>query len=268
MLYECCVLPSLLYDLEGWNRLSISEVNKKLESIQLKSLCSLIGLPKSTPYIGLLNELGIWTIEERMKYRKLMLYQNLLNSDDKRLAKNIVLGQRQDEEEGSFYDTVKRVAKSLNINVEDIDSMTKAELKKEIKSQIERKMFEKVNDHLHMKKMRFVCQQTKFNRSKYVVDMDAKSAIQVMKTRLNMLPIYGNFRNDLSMSRPCPLCKLDDDTTEHMISCREVENDNIAPDDLINQDNVELWEQINVVIKHNVEKRRVVGGMISEYWDV
>ena len=48
------------------------------------------------------------------------------------------------------------MAKSLNINVDDIDSMTKAELKKEIKCQIERKMFEKVNDHLHMKKMRFV----------------------------------------------------------------------------------------------------------------
>ena len=65
--YYCCILPSLLYDLEGWNRLSKNEI-KKLESIQLKSLCSLIGLPKSTPYIGLLSEVGIWTIEERMKY--------------------------------------------------------------------------------------------------------------------------------------------------------------------------------------------------------
>ena len=180
---------------------------KKLESIQLKSLCSLIGLPKSTPYIGLLSEVGIWTIEERMKYRKLMLYHNLINSDDKRLARNIVLGQREEEEKDSFYDTVKEMASSLSINVECIDSMKKSELKKKIKTQIEKKMVDKVNSQLHMKKLRFIRRQSNFNRNEYVVEMDASSAIQVMKTRLNMLPIYGNYKHDLSIPRSCPLCK-------------------------------------------------------------
>ena len=267
MLYECCILPSLLYDLEGWNRLSKNEI-KKLESIQLKSLCSLIGLPKSTPYIGLLSEVGIWTIEERMKYRKLMLYHNLINSDDKRLARNIVLGQREEGEKDSFYDTVKEMASSLSINVECIDSMKKSELKKKIKTQIEKKMVDKVNSQLHMKKLRFIRRQSNFNRNEYVVEMDASSAIQVMKTRLNMLPIYGNYKHDLSIPRSCPLCKGEDDTTEHMILCPEVENDNITPEDLTSQENTELWSQINELIKHNVEKRKVKGGKISKNWNI
>ena len=98
--------------------------------------------------------------------------------------------------------------------------------------------------------------------------MNAKSATQVMKTRLNMLPIYGNYKHDLSLPRPCPLCKREDDTTEHMILCREVGCDNIALEDLFDQDNVELWNQINEVIKHNVEKRRIEGGQMSKHWDL
>ena len=195
-----------------------------------------------------------------------MLYHNLINSDHKRLARNIVLGQRQEEEKDSFYGTVKEMATSLNINVDGIDSMKKSELKKEIKTQIERKMVDKVNSQLHRKKMRFVRKQTTFNKREYVEEMDANSAIQVMKTRLNMLPLYGNYKHDLTIPRPCPLCKLEDDTTEHMILCREVENDNITPADLLSQEDIELWNQINEVIKHNIEKREVEGGKISRNW--
>ncbi len=54
-LYENCILHSLLFNLEGWNKQSKSEI-KKLESTQHKTLCSLLEIPKSTPQIGLLWE--------------------------------------------------------------------------------------------------------------------------------------------------------------------------------------------------------------------
>ena len=82
-----------------------------------------------------------------------------------------------------------------------------------------------------------------------------------MKTRLNMPPIYGNYKHDLSIPRPCPLCKL-------MILCSEFENDNITPEDLTSQENIERWNQINEVIKHNVEKRKIEGGKISKSWNI
>ena len=129
-------------------------------------------------------------------------------------------------------------------------------------------MVKKVNSVLHMKKLRFVRKQSNFSRRKYVEEMSAKSAIQVMRTRLNMLPVYGNYKHDLSLPRPCPLCKREDDTTEHLILCGEVGNDNITLEDLSDQDNVELWSQINEVIKNNVEKRRIEGGQLNKNWDL
>ena len=263
-LYESCVVKSLLYDLEGWNKLSKKEI-KKLESIQLKSLCSLLGLPKTTPYVGLLNEVGIWTIEERLKYRKIMLYQNLMQSDDNRLAKNIVVGQKQDEDNDTFYATVKVMTKSLDIDVDSVDAMSKEELKKEIKKQIGKKMVVVVNNQLHLKKMRFVKEQIEFKRKKYIEEMDASAAVQVLKTRLNMLPIYGNYKGDLSLPRPCPLCKLEDDTTEHMVMCKEIEDSNLSPENLMEED-AEMWTQINEVLHHNIEKRKITGGKMSQHW--
>ena len=72
-----------------------------------------------------------------------------------------------------------------------------------------------------------------------------------------MLPIYGNYKGDTSFPRPCPLCKMVDDTTEHLITCTEVQNDNIVPEDLMNDDNLELWYQISNTINHNIERRNV-----------
>ena len=73
--------------MEGWNKLSKNEV-KKLEQIQGKILCTLLHLPKTTPYMGLLNEVGIWKIEERLKYRKIMLYHNLQNIGESKTVTN------------------------------------------------------------------------------------------------------------------------------------------------------------------------------------
>ena len=262
-LYECCILPSLLYNLEGWNKLSKSEV-KKLESAQLKCLCSLLELPKTTPYIGLLNEVGIWTIEERMKYRKIMLYHNLMNSDDRRLAKNIVEEQKLNEDEDTFYNTTKKMAKSLDIDINMVGSMSKAVLKKQLKEEIGKTMVENVNSELKMSKLRFVRMQTVFQRNPYILKMNAAEAIQVLKIRLNMLPIYGNYKSNLAIPRLCPLCKETDDTTEHLVSCQELCVKGFTSDDLKDDANTEMWRQIIEVINYNMEKRSIWAGSLCK----
>ena len=230
---------------------------KKLESIQLKALSSLIGIPKTTPYLGLLNEIGIWSIEERMKYRKIMLYHNLINSSDRRLAKRLILQQRVDEEDDTFYDTVKRMASSLNIDIKDVDNLTKAELKKKVKSRIGEQMVKAIKQ-AKMKKLRFIKDPEVFERKKYVQMMDAKAAIEVMKIRLNMIELYGNFKANLTLERLCPLCKRHDDTTEHLITCKEINQNKINVAQLSNEDNPELWRQINELVSLNMEKRECI----------
>jgi hypothetical protein len=262
-LYENCILPSLLHDLEGWNKLSKKEI-KKLESIQQKTLCSLMELPKTTPYLGLLNEVGVWTIKERLKYRKIMLYHNLINSNNNRLAKRLVMEQREQQEDDTFYETVKEMLLTLGINISEVNKMTKAAVKKMVKERIGERMVT-IFKETKMKKLRFIKDPVTFERKKYLVVMDAKSAINVLKLRLNMMEIYGNYKGNLTMERLCPLCKAEEDTTEHLLTCKEIGQDKINSTHITNEDNTELWRQINELVAFNMEKRAVVQSTKKQY---
>ena len=88
-LYEACIVPSILYQLETWSPLLKKDEMKQLESMQKNILCSLLQLPKTTPYWGLLHETGVWSIKWRLVYRKVMLYHNIMMGDDERLAKEV-----------------------------------------------------------------------------------------------------------------------------------------------------------------------------------
>ncbi len=253
-LYENCILHSLLFNLEGWNKQSQSEI-KKLESTQHKTLCSLLEIPKSTPQIGLLNEIGMWSIEERLKYRKIMLYHNITNSDDRRLCKRVIEEQEESGEKESFFETVREMAVSLNIDVDSIKSMAKAELKRTVKKEINTRMAGKLRNTKRTTKLRFLTPSDTFERKRYFKTMSGSSAVQVLKTRLNMLPVYGNYKHDLSLRRLCVLCHQEDDTTEHLLTCNVLGVNNISPDHLKNDDNEQLWQQINEQISFNLENR-------------
>jgi hypothetical protein len=86
--------------------------------------------------------------------------------------------------------------------------------------------------------------------------MAGSDAMKTLKTRLNMIPIYGNFRGDVCLRRLCVHCKEQEDTTEHLVSCKVFGNNNINPPHLQNDNNEELWKQINELIDSNLRLRR------------
>ena len=93
-LYETTMIPSILYNIEACAKLADKEI-KELEKIQHSVLVQLLELPTSTSYIGMLMELGMWTMEARMHYRKLMLYHRITHSDDSRNVKQLVAIQKK-----------------------------------------------------------------------------------------------------------------------------------------------------------------------------
>ena len=62
------------------------EMNE-IEKIQGRALKRISNLPISTSKIGLIMETGIWPAKQRIQYRIMMLYHNIMNSDHKREAK-------------------------------------------------------------------------------------------------------------------------------------------------------------------------------------
>ena len=90
--YTMLGLTSIYFNIEAWTNLRQGDMDK-MEVIQGKVLKGLLGLPKSTPYWGLLYELQILPIRLLIIYKKLMLYHNIMNSDEERFVKHLVKQQ-------------------------------------------------------------------------------------------------------------------------------------------------------------------------------
>ena len=263
-LYESCFIHSLLHGMEAWHEHSKTEI-KNLEKIQSKALCQLLHLPRSTPYLGLLNELGMWRMQERIDYRRVMFLQNILKSDDRRLVKRIVLNHRQDEEDGTFYQTTREILESYKIDPYEIEHMSKSELKKMIKTRIEEKMETLIKEaSKKMTKLRFTSSGTEFKRKRYIIDMNGSESLHTLKTRLNMLPVSSNFKSDVNMDSWCSHCKRAEDTTEHLVECPALGETFLRKEDLKSSDNTKLWKVINERTKYNLENRKNAKEMEKE----
>ena len=247
LLYDKTITKTVFYNMEAWTNLRQGD-KQRLEVIQGKILKKLLNIPKSTPYWGLLIELGIWPVEWYINYRKLMLLHNLFHSDDERLAKQVMVEQKQSGQENCWYSEVKEIIELLQIH-HDPEEMTKQEWKKITKDAIYAKVeVEAKTKSADMKKLRFVRGFAQgFKQKDYLTEMTAYEAKKVLKIRLNMtLNIAGN----IGKKEVCKLCNIENETTEHVFYCTGVDNkDNLKHDDLQSTDTntlrktLELFEE-------------------------
>ena len=68
-LMESTIIPSVLYNIEAYPTINAKEMTE-LEKLQHQILIQLLNVPKGTPYVGLLMELGMWQMKARVHYRK------------------------------------------------------------------------------------------------------------------------------------------------------------------------------------------------------
>ena len=107
--------------------------------------------------MGLLSELGVWKVEYRIDYRRIMFIQNILKSNQNRLTKRVVLNQKESEEEGTIYETTKKALIKYGIDIEEIAEMKKSELKKLVKEEINKQMEKDIRKAAeNMTKLRFI----------------------------------------------------------------------------------------------------------------
>ena len=218
-LYEACIVQSMMHLLETWCTMMKTVELAKLERLQGKILCNLLQLPKTTPYWGILHETGIWSVKWRLAYRAIMLLHNILECDETRLAYEVVKQQISEEYDESFAIYVLQLAAELGI--EDLSVLPKSSVKKAVKEGIKKKMEEEITNEVKSKtKLRFITQPVVFGRAAYITDLPGEEAIKVLKIRLNMVDVYGNYKGDLSKRRKCPHCNEESDTTEHLIRCQ------------------------------------------------
>ena len=255
LMFTCCLIPSLFYGLEAWNSLTNSEY-ETLEKKQGMILRRLLDLPQNTSYDGILIEMGVWRARYILYYRKIMLYHNILHSDDERVIKKVLLAQKEDEEEGTFWEEVKRILKEIKFSG-DIQKMKKSETKKEAKDRINEVMrVEMEKSRKEKTKVRFCKVGELFLRKAYTKEAGQK-VVQTLITKLNMQPVYGNFKGNMLMPMMCPLCNMCEDTTEHLLTCTEGGEIRDPKSYLEEDENIEQWRVINQIIANNLDKRKV-----------
>ena len=98
----------MLYGLKTWGKIDKDEMNE-IEKIQGKSLKQIFNLPISISYIGLIMETGIWPANQRIQYKTMMLYYNIMKSDLKRVARKILAEQAKSNHKNTIISKVKQI---------------------------------------------------------------------------------------------------------------------------------------------------------------
>ena len=182
---EAVIMKSLLHNAEAFHNYTKKEIDE-LEKMQGTILRQFLEVPGSTTYYGLLTETGWLTMEARLHYRKLMLFHNIMNSDDKRVLKKLLHVQREENREGTWYSNICKIKERYDIQL-DVEEAGKAKWKTHIKGNIRRKTEEIVREECKkMTKARTVMDD-KYELKQYLKDLYIQSSKEILLVRLHMI---------------------------------------------------------------------------------
>ena len=215
---EIILVVSILYNAEAFSTFTLNEMST-LESVQATLIRGLLEVPSSTPYFPLLLETGMWTMEGRIHYRKLMLYHHIINSPDRRVLKKVILSQMVTRRKGTWYHSLWLILCTYEIEEINVGETKKSAWKKIVKKKIQNKMEKEIRSKCReMKKGRTVAED-KYCRKEYLKETTVEESKQITKMRLHMSKLPCNYGRS---GECCWLCEKEDVNTEHYFECPEV----------------------------------------------
>ena len=216
-IYTSVVIPTAFHNMETWSRVSKKEL-ERLESIQSRIVRAICGQIKSTPYFGLLAEIGMWPVEQQLHYRKILLYHNIRTSREDRLVKEIIEDQVKSPWKGCWIEGLNEICMMYDLGTEEIVKWSKQKCKQEVKERIQSRLQERLDSlRAEKTKLRFI----KTYGKKEYLESGFRSSITLIKARLNMVEAKWNFKGNYGKDLKCALCKQED-TTEHILECNSL----------------------------------------------
>ena len=218
---EVVILPSFLYNAEAFAVYTPKEI-EELEKVQGNMLRQFLEVPKSTPYYGLLMETGWLTMEARLDYKKLMLYHNIVHSDDKRVIKKIIEAQARRNREGTWYNSVQKIITKYNIELEVKETM-KSKWKREVKSKIRGRTEHTIKEKCATLTKTRTVREDEFCLKEYLKVLPIHISKHVLRYRLHMIDVPKNYKNAWK-HETCLLCQCEQGSTEHFFTCNRTEH--------------------------------------------
>ena len=217
------IIPKMLVNSETWNNISQKNL-EEMERIQMKAIKRTLKIPDSTPNMGLLNELGMLTINNEITKRKILYLHSILNGKNK-ITKDI-LKQQMEIPGPTWIHNVTSIMNEMKIttDLEEFMEISKNKIKKIIKDKIWEKQLKELNIYIENSKK---CKKISANIKKpneYLTKMSPTNAKTILLTKLGMIDIKTNFKNKYQDNK-CTFCKDEEETLEHIVSCKKVEVD-------------------------------------------
>ena len=220
-IFRSTAVQTIYHEIEAWSKITDKQI-EKLEKIQKNILTTILELPSSTPYIGLLSEVGVWPVKHLVQYKRIMLLHQIITTQKTRFIKEIIEDQIQDTWEGCWMEQTKQICQKYNLEVDFIRTLTKDQLKKTMKDKVDTELDQLIKEEAVGKtKLRF-CND--FKQKMYTMNgqFNQKTVRNILKLRLNMFELKCNFKG-ISKNDTCDLCKKEKDTTEHLFCCKKIQ---------------------------------------------
>ena len=200
-IYRRTAVLSLFYNIEAWTNLRQMDEDR-LEVIQGKVLKGIFGLPKSTPYWGILSEFKILPIKLLITYRKLMLYHNMINSDNKRVSKQVIQQQEKLKHDKCWFGNTRDDAEKIGIHLKEqlVKDVTKSSWKKVVKDAVGIAFENQINQEKTRRKLRFIGRAGVDSYITANPNVDIRKALMI---RLNMTEFIGDNYGGKTL---CALC--------------------------------------------------------------
>ena len=102
-IYKTVVFPSIFHNIEAWSSINKNEMDE-LEKIQANIIKRICEQRVTTPYYGLISELGIWPVKNQVEYKRIILLHNILTTTGERKLKEIIEDQMDNTWKGCWME--------------------------------------------------------------------------------------------------------------------------------------------------------------------
>ena len=219
-LHHRCIIPSIINSCEGWTPTRKDIVN--LENLQIESLRGVLMVPKSTPKVALLGELGVLPVEIMIHQRMLTYLWKLINH---KTMPGLMYSKQATtfiSNTGNFHNHIMALLNKYHLpsNSHTIKSIKKTTWKNMVK-----KSTTKVANDWYYKEAKSLKKLADINQYKYAIErenyihhLSRKHASIIFRLRTNMLLLKANMRNSHVDTR-CTMCGKAEETTRHIFKC-------------------------------------------------
>ena len=215
LLWEACIIPSLLQGAATWVNIS-SKTMKKLNSLQQWFVRLILQVGPGAPLAALTWETGLLDMKMRIYKEKLMLILHIRDMDEGSLASKIYREQVSKDWPGLAKEC-KEICEELKIENINTTTLTKSVYKRLIQSAIKSRdeilLREQAGDKVKCKEI----MKEGYGKKAYLDKNKIEDVRFRFKSRVGLLPFAGNFSKDKRFAKSNWLCRCGEKENESHI---------------------------------------------------